>query len=79
MPSKFSGFRVKAGDTLRFESPMGGGYGAPLERDHDDVLADVRDDLVSELRAREDYGVVLSSDGREIDEPATTNERTARA
>ena len=78
MPSKFSGFRVKAGEVLRFESPMGGGYGAPLEREPEAVLADVLDDLLDAERARDEYGVVLGGGGAEIDEDATAKEREAR-
>jgi N-methylhydantoinase B/oxoprolinase/acetone carboxylase alpha subunit len=69
--SKFSGYRVKAGDAIRFESPMGGGYGDPLERDPALVLADVRDGLVTVEEARERYRVAISGNGRSVDEAAT--------
>jgi N-methylhydantoinase B len=39
--------------------PGGGGYGDPLERDPERVLADVVDGYVSIESAREDYGVVV--------------------
>nr|MDP9461373.1 hypothetical protein [Actinomycetota bacterium] len=40
----------------------GGGYGDPLERDADAVVADVASGYVSEGAAREDYGVVVRRD-----------------
>ena len=43
-------------------TPAGGGFGDPLERDVERVVADVRDGLVSVARAREDYGVVIDGD-----------------
>ena len=39
----------------------GGGYGDPLRRDPEAVRRDVQDELVSRRRAREVYGVVLTS------------------
>jgi N-methylhydantoinase B len=59
MHSKFSGYRIPAGDTLRIEAPMGGAYGSPLEREISAVVDDVRDGLLSVDQARE-YGVVIS-------------------
>jgi N-methylhydantoinase B len=49
--------------------PGGGGYGNPLERDPQAVLADVVDGYVSLDAARNDYGVVIHSrlaEGRRI-------------
>jgi N-methylhydantoinase B/oxoprolinase/acetone carboxylase alpha subunit len=69
--SKFSGYRVKAGDVIRFESPLGGGYGDPFTRDPELVLKDVLDDYLTADQAREDYGVVLAADGRSVDRAAT--------
>jgi N-methylhydantoinase B len=48
----------------------GGGWGDPLERDPERVRADVREELVSRLAARELYGVVFHDD-LTIDQPAT--------
>jgi N-methylhydantoinase A len=41
-----------------------GGYGSPLERDPERVARDVREELVTSVRAREVYGVVLDARGR---------------
>ena len=38
--------------------PGGGGYGDPLARSRERVLADVRDGFVSAEAAERDYGVV---------------------
>ena len=71
LPSKFSGQKFEAGDVLRLEGPMGGGYGDPFERDPGAVAADVRAGYVTFEEARADYGVVLAADGRSVDEGAT--------
>jgi len=43
----------------------GGGYGDPRERDADQVLEDVRNEIVSVEKAKQDYGVVIEEkDGR---------------
>ncbi len=59
----------------------GGGYGDPLERDPDAVLADVVDGFVSRARARNAYGVVLTEtpDDLTIDREATEQLRRALA
>src|SRR5207253_6125126 len=76
--SKFSGYRVKAGDTLRLETPMGGGYGSPLERDPQQVLADIRDGCLQADEARERYGVAPSADGKSVDEAETAKLRSSQ-
>jgi len=47
------------GDVIQFHSAGGGGYGDPLERDPEAVVADVFNGYVSIERAREDYGVAI--------------------
>lgn len=71
MPSKFPYIKMRAGDTIRTISPSGGGYGDPLEREPEKVLDDVLDEFISVETARRDYGVVLTADGRAVDEAAT--------
>jgi N-methylhydantoinase B len=63
---------------LRVTSPGGGGWGDPLERDRTRVLRDVRDGLVSREVAEEIFGVVLSIDGKTVDEDATNRARSQR-
>jgi N-methylhydantoinase B len=58
--AKFSGLYTNIGDTITYYSPVGGGYGAPLDRDPRKVLDDVLDGFITVGHARDDYGVVLS-------------------
>lgn len=58
LPSKGE-VRVKAGETLIFETPGGGGFGSPRERDHKDVRRDLEDGLISPKAAQETYGIDL--------------------
>jgi N-methylhydantoinase B len=52
-------------------STGGGGYGDPLERPVERVVADVRDGYYSAEKAREVFGVVLT-EALDLDAPATT-------
>ena len=58
-PGKVTGHPIVEGDVILMESAGGGGYGNPLERDPEDVRADVLAGYVSLARARDGYGVVL--------------------
>ena len=69
------GNRLKKGDLLRVITPGGGGWGSPLDRPAEQVLADVLDGFVSAEAAFEDYGVVL--DGDAVDAAATERRRGA--
>ena len=42
------------------------------------MLADVLGEFVSRERAERDYGVVLSADGRKVDDAATRERRSVR-
>ena len=77
MPSKFI-VTANAGDTFTFRMPGGGGWGKPLDRDPEAVLADVKAEKISRERAEAVYGVVLAGDGREVDGAATRALRAAR-
>jgi N-methylhydantoinase B len=48
---------VKAGDRLIVETAGGGGYGNPLEREREAVIEDVRNGKVSDVAARQLYGL----------------------
>jgi N-methylhydantoinase B len=63
-------FTVPAGGVVRYETCGGGGYGDPLERDHELVLADLRERKISPEAARK-YGVVVRPGSRDIDLAAT--------
>jgi len=69
---------VQGGDDVFYISwPGGGGYGDPLDRDPDAVLADVVDEYVSKEAARDLYGVVIDGQGvnAAVDEAATEQRR----
>ncbi len=65
------------GDQLWEYIAGGAGYGDPLDRDPELVLADVLDRKVSRDAAREAYGVVLAAAGDLVDELATKERREA--
>ena len=50
LPSKGE-VRVKAGDTLFFETPGGGGFGPPQDRSADNLQHDLEDGLISQTAA----------------------------
>jgi hypothetical protein len=60
LSGSFSELPVDVGETIRIETPSGAGYGSPLERDPDNVFADVISGKVTVDGARRDYGVVIS-------------------
>jgi N-methylhydantoinase B len=75
LPTRYADYPLKQGDTFRLDSPGGGGYGDPLSRPPDRVLADVREGIVSPAAAERDYGVVLAKDGNAVDDEATHQKR----
>ncbi len=70
---------LEAGEGLRLETPGGGGWGDPLERDPAMVLEDLRRGYYGAEAARRDYGVVLQEGSRKVDEGATMALRRRRA
>jgi N-methylhydantoinase B len=78
LPTRYADYPLKAGDTFRLDTPGGGGFGDPLDREAERVLADVREGYVSVEAARDQYGVVvLSKNGIwTLDEAATEARRT---
>ncbi|WP_436348675.1 hydantoinase B/oxoprolinase family protein [Natronorubrum sp. FCH18a] len=62
-------------DVVSIQTPGGGGYGNPLERDPEAVLEDVRNEKVSPEAAREAYGVELT-DETSVDNDATAARRS---
>ena len=57
------------------QSPGGGGYGSPLDRDPELVLRDWRDGIISENSMRKIYGVIPAEDKRTVDLQATLTQR----
>jgi N-methylhydantoinase B len=76
--SKQTNFTMEPGAALRWEQACAGGYGDPLQRDPEAVLRDWLDELITIEGAREDYGVVIASDGRHVDVDATSALRAQR-
>ena len=74
LPSKVT-MAFHAGDVLRYVLPGGGGWGDPLERDTDAVLADARNEIISTDAARREYGVVIDAEAWAIDAAATNKLR----
>jgi N-methylhydantoinase B len=79
LPTRYADYPLKVDDVFRLESPGGGGYGDPFEREPARVLADVREGVVSPAAAERDYGVVLRKNGASwsVDEQATTARRSS--
>lgn len=63
-PSKFSGIKVHAGDQILLISPGGGGFGDPLKRERESILADVREGFISETSAVCDYQISIDREGQ---------------
>lgn len=66
---------LKPGDTVSFQTPGGGGYGSPFERDPNAVLLDVLGGKINIQRAYDLYGVVIDTESTSVDEIATSNSR----
>lgn len=57
LTSKMRGIRLKAGESVRLETPGGGGYGLASKRKPDRVAKDVRQQLMTPAYADEHYGL----------------------
>jgi N-methylhydantoinase B len=69
---------MAAGEGLINHTGGGGGWGDPLERDPELVLADVRNEYVSVEAARTEYGVAIHAETLELDADATRALREER-
>lgn len=74
---RFSDLRLAPGQSSLTESAGGGGWGDPRQRDPRRVLEDVRNEYVSNVEARDVYGVVLRAEDGDfaLDEAATAELR----
>jgi N-methylhydantoinase B len=66
---------LKRGTVLSFQTPGGGGYGNPLERDPEKVRDDVLNGYVTQKEAERKYGVVIGSDTFHVNLEATAKLR----
>jgi len=62
-------------DIVYFGVPGSSGYGDPIRREPERVLADVQAGILNAAEACRFYGVVLNDDGRRVDQAATEEER----
>jgi N-methylhydantoinase B len=76
--SKAQDIPLKAGDRVRVQTPGGGGYGDPLERDPEAVARDVRLGRYTVDQALALFGVALDAVG-DVDITATKATRSAKA
>jgi len=67
LPSKCT-VVIRRGDSLIIMTPGGGGFGDPLTRSVERVVADVASGLVSPASAEADYGVVVDPETHEVKE-----------
>ena len=77
LPPISDSVELQQGDTLRFETCGGGGWGNPFDREPERVQKDVSNGMVSLEGARRDYGVVLDPESLAIDDSATSRIRAA--
>lgn len=68
LASKESPRSLPTGTVLTVISSGGGGWGDPYRRDPERVGQDVRDGFISLVKARTDYGVVLTKEGIDQEE-----------
>ena len=59
LPARYSDYPLADGDIFRLETPGGGGFGAPHNRDPERVCVDVNEGYVTLKAAREAYRVAL--------------------
>ena len=76
LPSKVTTY-VSGDHVIETQTPGGGGWGDPRERDVESVRRDVVEGLVSPQRARDVYGVAIDPDTSEVDEAATAKLRAS--
>jgi N-methylhydantoinase B len=77
LPAKVT-MPIHRGDVFCHELPGGGGWGDPLAREPERVLADVRNGFVSVAAARDAYGVVIDTGTLALDPAATAGLRATR-
>lgn len=70
-------FDLGRNDILYMRMASGGGYGDPLEREPQEVLRDVDEEIVSREEARSIYGVEIEGENPTLNPPATETRRAA--
>ncbi len=77
-PHPKSHYVLQPGQRVVLKLPGGGGFGSPLERDRQRVLADVRQGYISLESAEKDYAVIINAATMTVDETATAALRKER-
>jgi N-methylhydantoinase B len=77
MPAKFA-HRLRRGELILHEQAGGGGFGDPLARDPEAVLADVRNEKITVEYACREHGVVIDAAAWTLDGEATRRLRAGR-
>ncbi len=70
LASRQSNYQLKAGDTIRIDTAIGGGFGNPFDREPRLVANDILGEYISRDDAAEVYGVAVTEDGS-VDLPET--------
>ena len=70
LPSKVTTY-ISGDHVIETQTPGGGGWGDPQERDVEAVRRDVVEGLVSPQRARDVYGVAINAHTHEVDDAET--------
>jgi len=78
-PHPKKGYMLQPGDSVRIRANGGGGYGSPVRRDPEKVLADVLNDYVSVEQAAKLYRVAIDAKAGRIDWPKTRRLRASKA
>ena len=78
MKSKMVGIKLTKGQTVRLDTPGGGGYGDPLQRELSEIADDVRLGYLTAESARRDYLCIVDERGQ-IDEAGTRSLREGAA
>jgi N-methylhydantoinase B len=78
LPAVFSERAIPVGTVVRVETPSGAGFGDPLARAPERVLADVVAGKVSRDAAARDYGVVLADGAVDVEATAALRQRRER-
>jgi N-methylhydantoinase B len=61
LPSKISDVEIRTGEVISIQTPGGGGYGDPRERDTKLIRKDLREGKITPQKAKGDYGVKIQS------------------
>ena len=72
LPTRYADYPLRAGDVFRLDTPGGGGYGDPREREPERVRTDVAEGYVTPAAAERDYGVGVAETERGFAKDAPT-------